>query len=67
MPVDIHGLELSMFGFLLKVLKGACLSSNAITIFRKCSVETFGSGLLQCFCQMTFPKSDLNFYLTNFL
>ena len=34
-----------MFVFLLKDLKVACLSSNTLTIFRKCFMEIFGPGL----------------------
>ena len=52
MQVVIHGLELYIFGFLLMDFKGACPSSNAWTIFRKCSIKTFGSGLLQCSWQL---------------
>ena len=50
-------LTVYMFGFLFKHLKGACLSSNTWTIFRKRSIETFGSGLLQCFCHLTYQTS----------
>ena len=49
MPVIIHGFELNMFGFLLKDLIGARLSSNMLTAFRKYSLEHLGQGYNKVF------------------
>lgn len=49
MPIIIHGFELNMFGFLLKDLIGARLSSNVLTAFRKYSLEHLGQGYKKVF------------------